>query len=101
MQMERSICLKLLEFMEETVNPKYMDGSTALLPSPPSEDFREAMKRLVFSLLMKEQSSLRGIAHVGTACVKNIGNIWTIHEGTVRNSASNGAGYGKITRPIL
>ena len=99
--MERSICLKLLEFMEETVNSKYMDGSTALPPSLPSEDFREAMKRLVFSLLMKEAPSLRGIAHAGTACVKNIGNIWTIHKSTVRNLASKGLGCGKSTRPVL
>ena len=76
--MEKNIFLKRPGHSEEIVNLKSMVGLIALQRFPPLEDFREVMKNLVYSFLMRKQPLQLDTVHVGTAYGISIGNIWTI-----------------------
>ena len=72
--MEKNTFLRLHECMVKTASRKFMVDLTAVLLSPLSEDFREAMENLVYSLLMKKQLLPQDIAHAEIACGRSIGN---------------------------
>lgn len=66
-----------------------MVGLIALLLFPPSKDFREAMKGLVYFFPMRKQLSLPDTALAVTVCGNSIGNIWIIHKSIAKNLAYN------------
>ena len=83
--MEKNIFLIRPGHSVGIVNLKSTVGLIALRHFPPSEDFQEVMKNLVYSFPMRKRPLRLDTVHAGTAYGLSIGNIWTILKDIAQN----------------